>query len=136
MARPTRPTTGLRGHAHLVRVVVAAVLAGYGLGLSATSTGHGFGPDEHQIAEHQEAIEAIEAISLGMDGGAHQYDDADREEPPAPAPVTITLDKHVLVSASAVPMPPGARALDDVSPAGPRASVVLPVEVRPPEQAV
>ena len=138
MTRPPAPTTGLRGHTHLVRVVVAVVLAGYGIALISTSAGHGYGPDEHLLAEQQKAIEAIEALSFGVDGGAYHPGETYRDErptPPTTPPLTIALDKHVLVPSSSVPVPPGARALDDIGPAAALPSVVLPVEERPPKQS-
>ena len=88
---------------------------------------HG-GPDEHAAVP-----EPREAPGTGVhthDGRAHSH----RESPPVATLLTLALDKHCVPPRCAVPAPRPARGMGAVTPAAAHVPVVLPVEVRPPEQ--
>ena len=55
-----------------------------------------------------------------------------REAPPPPALLTVALDTHCIFTCDGVPAPSPAQSTDRVSPGAIRASVVVPVGVRPP----
>ena len=57
-----------------------------------------------------------------------------REAPPPPALLTVALDTHCIFACDGVPAPSPAQSTDRVSPGAIRASVVVPVEVRPPQR--
>lgn len=57
-----------------------------------------------------------------------------REAPPPPALLTVALDTHCIFACDGVPAPSPAQSTDRMSPGAIRASVVVPVEVRPPQR--